>query len=295
MYRKLALFLVLILSMSAVSFAGDRPNNALEYSVTSPEFPNAYIIMNTPRSSNISTSNLDSGDLGTVTATVFVEEQYGTKNGKVVVTESRLLSKKEVDKIGVQNFQALDSQVSAKSATNARGKLTITFSGSYVKSGNSVSCKLAGNATWTGFNFLYNSKDNPAVGEDFIGFAWAGGFSAPTSSASATWNGGGAQNIYLAEAVPNAGRVWEFNEYANVAGKYAIYVNKVNVNATLSKANLEGNGNTAEAVLKYIHTYQSTTGSIDISASSDSVGAGFSLSNTDKQWNISCVVTGFPY
>lgn len=42
---------------------------------------------------------------------------------------------------------------------------------------------------------------------------------------------------------------------------------------------MTGNGNTAEAVLKYIHTYQKTTGSVSMNVGSDSVSAGFTLSN----------------
>ena len=44
------------------------------------------------------------------------------------------------------------------------------------------------------------------------------------------------------------------------------------------KNTMTGNGNTAEAVLKYIHTYQKTTGSVSMNVGSDSVSAGFTLS-----------------
>ena len=46
---------------------------------------------------------------------------------------------------------------------------------------------------------------------------------------------------------------------------------------------MTGNGNTAEAVLKYIHTYQKTTGSVSMNVGSDSVSAGFTLSNVKNQ------------
>ncbi|KAE9627517.1 hypothetical protein [Defluviitalea raffinosedens] len=198
--------------------------------------------------------------------------------------------------IGVKNFEPLENQrsVRATSAGSTRGTLTITFNGSYQRVGNGVKANVTGNASWSGFDFLYNSKNNPAVGEDFIGVAWSGGFTSPSSSCTATWNLGGSQTVYLSEAIANAGRVWEFEEFRDVAGKYMIYVDNVDINMELSKASLTGNGNTAEVVLKYIHTYQKVNGGISISASPGGVGTGFSLSNTDKQWSISCLLTGLP-
>ena len=58
---------------------------------------------------------------------------------------------------------------------------------------------------------------------------------------------------------------------------------------------MTGNGNTAEAVLKYIHTYKQTVGSISMSAGSDTVSAGFTLCNVDEQWSLVCTVTNIPY
>ena len=63
----------------------------------------------------------------------------------------------------------------------------------------------------------------------------------------------------------------------------------------LYKNRRTGNGNTAEAVLKYIHTYSKVKGSISISPGSEKISGGFSLSNTEKQWSIVCTVTGIPY
>ena len=61
---------------------------------------------------------------------------------------------------------------------------------------------------------------------------------------------------------------------------------------------MTGNGNTAEAVLKYIHTYQKTTGSVSMNVGSDSVSArsaGFTLSNVKNQWSLVCNITGIYY
>lgn len=56
-----------------------------------------------------------------------------------------------------------------------------------------------------------------------------------------------------------------------------------------------GGANRSEAVMQYTHTYQASTGSIDVSASGAGAGIGYTLSNTPKQWDISCVVNNIPY
>ena len=89
-------------------------------------------------------------------------------------------------------------------------------------------------------------------------------------------------------------------EYDVVDGENVIIKSKllskdINLNMNLYKNRRTGNGNTAEAVLKYIHTYSGVKGTISISAGSGGISGGFSLSNIEKQWSIVCTVTGIPY
>ncbi len=305
--KKKLLSLILIVAMSLVSIPALAAKNTVSELnnptaiVTSPEFPNAYIITEVSKTKGTeATTNENNEEFVEVKATVFVEETYEMIEDKIVVTNSRLLSKKEVDAIGVKNFKPLKNnkvpEVSTQSAINERGTLTIIFDASGNKTSSSSKYYLNGKAEWSGFDFFYSSKNNPAIGEDFFGFAWGGDFESSNISASATWHSTGASgDIYLSEAAPNAGVVWEFLEYVNPGGKYPMYVDKVNIKATLSKNNLTGGGNTTQAILKYIHTYQSTTGSVSISAGPGGVGAGFTLSNTDKQWHIVTIMNGLYY
>lgn len=142
---------------------------------------------------------------------------------------------------------------------------------------------------------MHSETNNPAYGSDFCGFAWSGGYSVQSSNASATFSTGGSQSVYLAEATANAGRVWEFDEYVDLGDNARYYVSNADFNATLKKSTLTGGNNTAEVVMKYIHTYQQKTGSITINAVPQGVGNGFTLSNTSKQWSLSCVIGDFPY
>ena len=304
----LAVILIMITNTNVFALSNDKTDSATDKNVvvTSPEFPDAYIIteVNGLNDFNIHGSNRnDDSDNkqhnGQITATVFVEEVYEMVDGELAVTSSRLLSKREVDAIGIDNFDNLQTQtlspITTQTARNSRGKLTITFDANGVISGNSSEYDLEASANWDGFDVIYDSEDNPAVGKDFIGFAWAGDFDTEDLSAAATWNGGGDQDIYLSDAVPNAGAVWDFEEYANAGGKYSIYVDQVDLNATIFKNSMTGDGNTAQAVLKYIHTYQSSVGNISITAGPSGVGAGFTLNSTPKQWNIVCIMNGLYY
>ena len=64
--------------------------------------------------------------------------------------------------------------------------------------------------------------------------------------------------------------VWSFDD-SNPTSKYTLYAKDINLNVNISKITLTGNGNTAEAVLKYIHTYSKVKGSISITPGSETV------------------------
>ncbi len=261
--------------------------------VYSTEYPDAFIIVtsNTNKKDSFSYDSLgrDNKLDNCVTATVFVEETYKNVNGEDIITSSRLLSKDEVDLYGAENFEKINSVQAKKSSSSKKGKLTITFNGSYSKKGKGITASLKGNAKWSGVGGI--AENRPAVGDDFIGISWAGGFEASNSKCTVTTYPSSQITATLTKSDANAGRVYSFKEYINAGGKYTIYASNIDISTKLSKKKLTGSGNTAEAVLQYTHTYQAATGSVSINKS----GAGFTLSSTPKQWSLSCVVNGIPY
>lgn len=278
----------LTLSVSAISPTPDSPV------VFSPEFPDAYIITEViPETQNF---NESSGSLGSVSATVFVEESYDIIDGKLTVTNSRLLSEDEVKAIGEENFLDFNSNTPAplKTATTSRGKLTITFSGVYTKQNGGVSCDLTGTAGWAKPDLIGSSSNNPTPGEDFLGVTWFGSFTAHDISISGSDNMHQDLDIYPSDSVPNGGRVWSFEE-SIVHPKYSTYASNIDLSLTISKNKLTGDSNTSEAVLKYIHTYSSVDGGISITPGTDTSAGSFSLSNTKDQWSIACTVYNIPY
>ena len=131
-----ALSAVMVMGMSVTAFASETDNTSVR-GVYSPEFPDAYIITET--NSEPVGYSIDSTEIqpATVTATVFVEESYAVdRNGE------------EVDDIGIDNFDNLNTLATPRAAKNSYGKLTLTFSGTHSKSGKSVSCKLTADADW---------------------------------------------------------------------------------------------------------------------------------------------------
>ena len=59
----------------------------------------------------------------------------------------------------------------------------------------------------------------------------------------------------------------------------------------VSASTQTGGGNTAEAVLKYIHTYQDLEWSASVSES----GVDIIVEPGEKQWGLVCTITNIPY
>lgn len=295
MKKVLSLTLALIMTMALAipALAAEAEPTQSNFTVASPTFPDAYIVTESTRSFQYMDGT--SGSLGSVSATVFVEETYDEVDGKIVVTDSRLLSEEEVKAIGEENFLDLNNTPAPqKTATATRGKLTITFDGTYYLANGGVSCDLTGTAGWAQPDIIGSSSDNPATGEDFLGVTWFGSFTASNASISGTDNIHQDLKIYSSDSVPNGGRVWSFDETI-YHPKYNTYASNIDLSLTLTKNKLTGDSNTAEAVLKYIHTYSSVNGSISITPGTDSAAGSFSLSNTKNQWSLTCTIHSIPY
>lgn len=74
-----------------------------------------------------------------------------------------------------------------------------------------------------------------------------------------------------------------------ISKTFALFSNSI-------KQGLQG-GKTKETNIRltYVHTYQSTVGSISFQGGSSGVAAGVSLSSCDKQWQIEVDVPGIYY
>lgn len=160
--------------------------------VYSEEFPNAYIITENSNSMTSSLSTEPIYNIGSVKATVFVEEEYALSNNEVVIVSSRLLSEDEVMAIGVENFDSYHipakEELLGRSSSESRGKLTLNLNAHYEYYGNNgVKCFITGTGNWS-TNGTGTSSDYPAVGDDFIGVVWGGDFQATRADGNIDWS-----------------------------------------------------------------------------------------------------------
>ncbi len=149
---------------------------------------------------------------------------------------------------------------------------------------------LDGSLEENGFYLLDIGSLHPAVGEDFFGLCWFGDFASSNYGCTVEYDGLTTIDGTLAAATPNAGRVWSFEELVELdALRY--WASPVYVYTTLTKNKLTGDGNNAEVVLQYTHTYRDFEGGASISDS----GMSFSVNGTSKQWSIACTVSNLYY
>lgn len=302
---KKALVLVALLSVSTfspvVASAAEHTSAvpietssiASNVEVNSSTFPDAYFEVNPVSISCVPSSNEGGTVVGAVSVTAYYEEEYDKVGDSVVCTSSRLLSYDEVMEIGVSEFT--ESRLPPiDSDTAARGTLDLLFLVTRFDSGTSnVSYELSGQAHWNPVGFD-NGSTCPALGEDFVGFVWGGGFDYRDDDARALTNIGLNRNVYFVDDHPNKGIVWSFDE--GFEGSSGVdYLSELYASTDIFKNNLTGGGNTTSVSFQYTHTYQAYSGSVSVSFSSTGVTPSFTISPIPANWKISAKVTGLKY
>lgn len=258
----------------------------------SAEYPNAYLDAKV-----ISEVQSPEQDVITVEVTAYIEEKDEEIDGKIV-RSSRLLSRNDINRIGINNFSPISpdhASIQSNTGSAARGTLTISMSYIRIKETSTQSeYSVVGQASWSGFDTIYSSYNNPANGLDYLGLTWGGGFANTGTGASAKLSTGASTTITLCDSTPNQSLVYSFYEKQRI-GAADLYVKPATIYTTLYKNSLEGSGNTTSAVLKYIHTYTAIQGSISISPGSGAGAGSFSLSGVSDQWSIACYVDSLYY
>jgi hypothetical protein len=106
------------------------------------------------------------------------------------------------------------------------------------------------------------------------------------------YNDGSYTDGTQADISPNAGILWQFKDTSYGAIGNDIYSERITAATTLNKNTIEGNGNTTQVVLRYVHTYASVI-------VSGSFGPGspptINVNGTALQWPLSLSVEGLAY
>lgn len=212
--------------------------------------------------------------IGEVTA--FVNEEYHDKK----VASSQLMNTVEV--------AAFTSK--STSATNSARTLTLKLTVWDYSSSTRARYIVASFADWKSHSIAGSSTNYPAIGVDYLGIYWGGGFDFIGNGISVTPSIPGS-TLYsgLSDVQANTAVVYQFNELMS-GGSIYNYAKTVTVGTELVNP-FVGNGKTTSISTKYIHTYSSLQGSISISLAPPS----FSLSGFSNQWNIAVVISGIPY
>lgn len=236
-------------------------------------------------------NNINQGNtlVASVKGTVYVKEKIETVDDIPEIVESKVLSYEEIPK------ELLDNTVSSYligTDSDTYYKLTLRLN---IFKGTDTSTRyiLAGFASWgTGLP----GKTAPAKGDDYIGFTWGGGFDYSRQGCVVESS---EPRVSLANRVvdyiPNGGIVWGFEEYKSTLNYGPVYAKKTTIGTHLNKRSLTGGVNTTSVVLKYIHTFSSTKGSISISPGSEKVAGSITLQGVKDQWPLAVSVSGLRY
>ncbi len=276
---------------NSLSILAIAESSSGQIEVFSPNYPDAYIVVE-------ATKSRSSDMLNFIQATVYVEEIYEMgDDGTLFVSDSRLLSQEDVEAIGIENFENI-ADVSASLLSSpgvevtspaVRGKLTLSLSASsvYINSDWDYEFYIHAEAGWSSSAWI--GTNYPASGSDFISLAWSGGYSCFDEDISIVGERSLPHYCTLHDGVANAARAWEFPErWGIIVGDD--YAKNITLSATFVKPQAAGYETYDELIVKYIHTYEDTIGSLTFALAED-VAPTVTLQNVEKQWSIVCILS----
>lgn len=291
--RILSLCTVLVLAMQLciVSFAEERKANIKDYYFEKETISGSEALSViddlTILEHYADIQSQNKYDLVSVTKqTVYVID---TLNSRGEVFKSRLMTADEAQKYESDYKLKGNTWVGEDEESHQGGKLSIYL---VVYKDSSRNYYAYGTADWK--NGIYFSGQNaPASGYDFLAITWGGGGELKNSSRSISgvyqYNQGDI-SFSRAQSDTYCGYCWQFNEKNG-----AFFADYIDGYAKLQKTYSSYRGKETNIRLTYVHTYQSTVGSIYFEGGASGAAAGVNLSGCDKQWQIEIDVPGIYY
>ncbi|MEG0407541.1 MAG: hypothetical protein RR623_01590 [Bacilli bacterium] len=216
-----------------------------------------------------------------VEKTVYVSE---TKDDNGAVIDSHLMNVDEVKEYK-NSLLTRDSTYMGEDKTSS-GRLTIQIQ--LFRDGSTY--RAYGNANWA--IGAGTSAQAPSTGLDFVALTWGGNNNLvqTSKSLSITNFNGQAMSYGQAKADSYSGYCWSFNE--SVGGKD---MRSLQATAQIKRVNSTLKNKQTNMKFTYIHTYQSTTGSISFGAGSSGLAGSVNLSSTASKWQLEVDVPGIVY
>lgn len=291
--KKISLLVVIILLFSNISvFAiSDMTPTKIEdqlkaVKVISDKFPEAHIETNfiekisSKQKTFFENGKIYNGKLvGAVEATVYVEEIIENIDGEILITDSRLLNKKEVEELKASNF-----------ATSGHDEITYNNLKAYfeVYQTGTAEYKVT---LFTRWETIGNNNRGPAWRYDYSSITWGGNFSLRSDFIEVVDNYGSTNSLgaHIDKIDNNIGVIWAFNDLIYLGGGEYIWMNNAEVSARIGKSSLGNNETTITG--NYVHTWGTGTG-LNISFQ----GIGISVNDpSDQSWNLVLYVPGIRY
>ncbi len=251
--------------------------------IISKEFPEAYIETNFIEKTSFKqktffeNGEIYNGELvGAVEANVYVEETVENIDGKNIITNSRLLNKKEVEELKASNFAT--SGVDERTYNNLKAYFEIYQTGP-------AEYKSTLFTRWI-------SPGNNAMGADwrydYIGISWGGDFSLRNDYIRVVDNYGNSNSLgsHIDTVDANKGIIWAFNDLIYLGSNEYIWMNNSESSVRIGKYSL-GNYETSISAT-YVHTWGQGP---QLSIGFQGAEIGFS-DPTNNSWCLSLYIPG---
>lgn len=219
--------------------------------------------------------------VGAVEKVAYISE---TKNDEGVVIESHLMNAKEVEEYKKSQLTRDSTHMGDDKASQGRLEILIQ-----VFREENKYYRAYGTATW----LLGDGGDinGQSSGYDFVAITWGGNNDLVQTSKNihGTNHDGSSISFGQAKADSYKGYCWSFNE------SFPNFMKSLQAQVQIKRVSDSLKNKQTSMKFTYIHTYQSTTGSITLQANSSGLAASVPLSGTTNKWQIEADVPGVTY
>lgn len=239
-----------------------------------------------------------------VSKSVWVAEEINEEN---VITSSHLLSKEEIDNIGITaNTFKLGPFIEQKPLPNdGSGDIVVgteetsyaclTIDLTVLFDTTNDTYKIEGNSSWeSGFTWPWETSDEAeSFLSDYVALTWGGNktLAAQSHNITGEYYNGDVVEFRQSNSDSYSGYTWYFNEQLVGEGKE---LRNAKATATIKKVG-ESEGKETNAKLTYVHSYGVLELGVGIGITTSGLAPSLTVSGSDKYWQLEVDVPGIEY